>query len=760
MKQGITRDEGELRGVMRKLSRHKLTVVGCLLIGTGITWFVLDRMIPRYEAEAQVVLGSHSARIVKFDSILSDTSSQPGVLRTEMDIITSRAMAERVVEKLSIADRQLLAATGAMVSPLQRFTRMVTRMLHQTERIAFNAQYEIPSEADPVSGADDPHSSIPHNNELVDIVSRGVRASNDGQSYTIHIGYSSADPQLAAKLANLYAQSYIANQLGSKAEAAERASVWLSQRLVDLRHNLEESETAVQSYRRAADILQDKQGTITAQQLAAINSQLVQARGERLEAESLLATAQSVIAGGDVESLSEVMSSPVIQSLRDKQAELRRRQAENDSRYTDLYPADKNLQSDLAAVQQQIEVEVARVAKSITNRLETARNKERALQDELVRLQRRFGEGSDAQVKLQLLERESDANRAVYEAYLNRLKETTEQGKIQEPDSYLISSAVPPAVPTYPRRLPLLFLGTLLGGIAGVALALFRELFERRLHSIEEVEEMTGLRVLALVPYLRYSRLFKPENYVLRRPRSLFSESLRTARAAITLSHGGGESKVVLVTSSIPGEGKTAFCLSLARSLAADHHKVLLIDSDLRRPSVAKALGARSGNHLAELVAGTADLHQVVQVDPKSGAHYIIAVDDGSHPQDLLNSDRMGMLIEGARLEYDIVIIDAPPILMVADAAIVARWADHCLFLLRWGSTARDHVTHALRRLELYKVAVAGIVMSHVNTRRHAQYAAGEGYYGSDARLKRPGWFLGATPRPALPARIQEVNGR
>jgi capsular exopolysaccharide synthesis family protein len=577
---------------------------------------------------------------------------------------------------------------------------------------------------------------------MIDAVLRGVSASNDGQSYTIHIGYSSAEAQLAAKLANLYAQAYIENQLDSKAAAAERASAWLSERLVELRGNLEASEMAVQNFRHSADIVEDKQGTVTAQQLNEVNSQLVQARAERLDIESRYANLQSILAsGGDIESQPDVMASGVIANLRDRLAELNRRKSENESQYTELYPADKNLDTDIATLQGQINAEAKRVIGSLASQLGTARGKEAALAGELARLKRQFGEGSDAQVQLRLLERESDANRAVYEAYLNRLKETTEQGKMQEPDSYLISSAVPPVRPSYPRTFPLLFLGALFGGLTGVAIAFLRELFEHRLHTVEDVEELTGLRVLALVPSLPMARLFKPENYVLRRPRSLFNEALRTTRTAIALCRSGETSKVILVTSSIPDEGKTVFCLSLARSLAADNHKVLLIDADLRRPSVAKAFGSYPQYCLADVLDGSAELQQAIQVDAKSGAHYIGANDDVLNPQDLLSSNRMALLISQARREYDAIIVDTPPILLVADAALIARWTDHCLFFIRWGSTARDYVAHALRRLDLYKVAVSGVILSHVNTRRHATFAAGEGYYRSYALSGKRRWL-------------------
>jgi capsular exopolysaccharide synthesis family protein len=239
------------------------------------------------------------------------------------------------------------------------------------------------------------------------------------------------------------------------------------------------------------------------------------------------------------------------------------------------------------------------------------------------------------------------------------------------------------------------------------------------------------LPVLALLPALARYRLGRPENHVLRKPGSVFNEALRTTRAAVALSHSGSRAgKVLLATSAIAGEGKTSFCLSLARSLARDNVKVLLIDADMRRPGVAKAFGARGTVYLGDFLGSDeVAFADAVQIDEKSGAHFIAARGDTNNPHGLLYSERMSSLIEQARAAYDIVIIDAPPILVVADAAIVARFADHCLFFIRWGTTARDYVANALRRLDLYRVAVSGVVLSHVDMRRYALYAAGEGYY-------------------------------
>jgi capsular exopolysaccharide synthesis family protein len=758
-----------LRGSARVLGRHKLLLAAAMAAGVCMAIIVREQTVPRYEAESQIILDVRPMTILKLDAVASGLSPEPEVVRTEMDVIGSRAIAERVLDHMSPADVRQLADDGTLETPLSRFYReiwpdMVAAVLDRVP--ALEAIPDIRSWAQKVTRGSNGGSQLPNRDELVGLLLSGLKVSNDGRSYTIHIGFASAHPQLAATLANLYAEQYLENQLDLKTAQAKRANEWLNQRIVELRRDLADSETAVEAYRRTAGVLGNKDGTSMAQQLSDLNTQLAAARSQRIDAESRLRTMQGQLRnGGDLEALSDVLSSEVVQTLRAKQAELKRQQAQISSQYTAKYPNAKSVMTDIAALQQQISEEVSRIVKNLANQVEIARGREQSLQADIARLEVQFGKGGDAMAKLQELQRHVDANRAAYDAYLNRLKEITEQQQLQAPDAHLITPATRPGVPAYPRNRPLLALGLALGGAFGVALAFLRDSLDQRLRSIGQVEEATGLPVLALVPSLPRFRMSRPENYVLGRRGSHFHEALRSTWAGVMFARTpAGETSqpalllasfrrsrrrhrslsdgtVVLVTSSVPNEGKTAFCLSMARSLALDGHKVLLIDADLRRPGVARSFGGSRAALMQELLDGKIGLQDAVRIDERSGAHYLAGHSDDAHPQDILNSIRTEIVLDRARQAYDIILVDAPPILVAADAAIVAKFCDRCLFFVRWGATSRESVVNALRRLVLYKVKVSGIVLSHVNLRKHAQYASGEGYYrpyGRTAKLPPP----------------------
>ena len=678
-------------------------------------------------------------------------------MRTELDVIASRSMAERVLDHMPPEEVKLLIDDGAKATPLAAFTNS------QWPRIVGFASRLMPGLAPVVAAGGGTSAPLsPTRDELVNLVLSGLKVSNDGRSYTIHVGFASPHAELASQMANLYAQQYLANQMDLKSGATARAITWLDQRIQELHGQLSSAGGAVDAFRKNAGILGSNNSTVVSQQIADLTAQLAIARAQRLDAESQLRTVQSQLqSNGNLDALADILSSQVVQSLRAKQADLARQQAQLNSQYTSKYPGTKSIQSDINGLNAQIRAEINLAVKNLTSQVAIASGKEQELSANLANLEHQLGQGGEAELKLQQLQRDADGTRAAYDAYLARFKEISEQQQLQTPDGYLISAATQPDSPTYPRSSSVILLGVIIGAVGGIALAFLRGMFDRRLHSVAQVEDATGLPVVAVMPAFSRFSLSRPEDQVLDRRGTQYDEALRMTWAAVILgkeqysrsselmpiNSGFHQTRrrrrvvstgiVVLATSSVPNEGKTTFCVSMARSLASDGHRVLVIDGDLRKPGVAKSFGGAGVGRLTELLNGDIDLPEAIQIDPRSGAHYLAAEIEDSHPQDVLNSIRTEIILDKARRVYDIILVDTPPILVAADAAIIAKFCDHNLFFIRWASTTRERVVAGLRRLMLYNVKVSGSVFSHVNMRRYAQYSTGEGYYRPYGQLAR-----------------------
>lgn len=722
----------DVRALLRIASRRRFIILGCIILAVALAVTIIAGITPRYTAEAVLVLDTRKTQVVEFQSVVSDLPPDPSVIRTELDVLSSRSMAERVVDRLGLVESGLPPmATPARPPFIERPLILAAELSRQVADVLRGGP-DATEEATEEEQDEEPTPDDIRNN-LTNALLGGLQVSNDGQSYTIYIDFDSPDPEFSATVANAFADQYLESQVDEKIGRTERANRWLIDRLHDLRQKANESEQAVQAYREREGLLLEKGASLTEQQLEEVNTQLMLAKHDRIEAEARLHTARDLKNGGNVEAYADVLASEVIVSLRQQESEIRRKEAELLNLKTPLHPELKAVQSDLASVHQQIREEVNRIVQNLANAVETARSREASLEVALAAVKGKLENAARAELKLRQLEQEADANRQLYELLLNRSKETSTQEQLHDPDARIISYAEVPVMPSYPRTLPFIALALAIGGFLGMVLALLLETLDQSLRSVEQVERLTGLPVLALMPSVpalgRAVRRTQPQDYVLKRRHSLLTDSLRTARTAIQLTQTDRPSKIIWVTSSVPQEGKTAFCLSLARLFAAEGGRVLLIDADLRRPGIARALGDRKTSDLVDLLRGERMLDEVLQVDPKSGAHYIAAHTSVPNPEALLGSDRMKFLLLDLQSVYDLILIDTPPILTAPDGAIIARLADICLFFVRWGGTKREVAASALRRLEIYKIKVAGVILSRVNMRKHTSYGLGESYY-------------------------------
>jgi Mrp family chromosome partitioning ATPase len=349
-----------------------------------------------------------------------------------------------------------------------------------------------------------------------------------------------------------------------------------------------------------------------------------------------------------------------------------------------------------------------------------------------------LGDAAHSGVRLIQLQREADANRSIYETFLARYKQAAEQESLAVPDARLISRAEPPQRPIYPNMLRFLLLGTIGGLVVGGGLAYLREGFDKRIRQASEVETLTGIPVYGFLPKVSRWRGVQPQDYPVSVPQSRFCAALSRIQATLGTPQSPDRNQVILVTSAQPGDGKTSFCTGLARSFAKSRMRVLVIDADPYRSRVATAFGAPATPDLAPITEQRARLGDIVQADAKSAAHFVSALKDDEH-QLLLDSGGFAALLEEARQAYDVVIIDTPPVMTSADAALIGRFADIRLLLVRWGRTSWDQMTAAVGFFRLCRVGLDGIVMVGVDSG-----AAGHGQLASydtapsHNRLMRP----------------------
>ncbi len=694
----------DLREAARLLKRRLHLIISITVSAAALALLIALLMTPQYRAQGVIMLDPRQTKIIETGPVVSGLPAENAVVRSEMDILASRSILERVIKKLDLDkdDEFLPRSLAQALNPLNFFRRSVP-----TEEQAARMRTEI-----------------------IQNMQKRLQVVNDGRSYSINISFDSKDPAKAAKIVNTLAEEYLVDQLETKYEATERANKWLDERLSALKVKVEASEKDVEKFRQKSKLIDIDGATISARQMESINSQLTAARGETSQAEARLRSIQNMLKSKDgVNSTADVLGSPLIQNLRQQEAQIRSREAEMASRYGALHPKMINAQAERRELQNKIAEEVNKIVLSLGNEVDVARAKERQLEADLRKLEERAGVEMRDSITLNQLQREAQANRTLYENFLNRFKQTSEQKDLQTPDARIIARAEPPIKAAF----PVVWLFVLVGGIVGAALgilaAYLTEYFDRGFRGVSQLEEVSGLPVIGIVPSLAKVSARSVEDYVIDKPHSAYSEALRTVRTAIHFSNVDNPPKTVMVTSSMPKEGKTSFCLSMGRALAKGGNKILLIDADLRRPRVADILNLNKKNGgLAGLLAGRKSLEAVLQRDPVvKNLDIIPAVGKTANAQNLLASQQMRKMLSELAPKYDLVIIDSPPILAVADAAMIARVVDTSIFLVRWATTPRDTAAQALKQMCAFGCRLAGVVLTQVDTNEHAKY--GEGYY-------------------------------
>jgi succinoglycan biosynthesis transport protein ExoP len=680
---------------------------------------------PLYTSTASVVLNLRESQVVDIESVLSGMPPDSTAVDTEVEILRSRALAEAVVDRLN------LTAVPEFNGELREPT-FVQELVGGVRGFVSGL---LPSQVDSGTVGDE-EARIRESVVGALMEARSVRRA--GLTYVIEISATSQTPRLARDIANAYADEYLVSQLEAKFEATERANEWLDERVQSLREEVRAREQAVADYRNAEGLIDAEGATVAEQQVADLNSQLAVQRAELSEARARLEAVQSQIERGvAADTIAEVLRSEVISDLRRQQAETARRQAELSSRYGPRHPEILTVQRELADIEAQIDAEISRIVTSLENEVNVSAQRVRSLQQSLQEARSELATNNSAIVRLRELEREAEASRALFESFLNRFRQTNEAESLAEADARIIANAAVPENPSSPNVMLNLALGIVLAGVAGVGVVFLLEMFDNGIHTDADIERNFGLPHIASVPRLKPGLLDRvaggkidPGDYVVKKPISSFSESFRTIRSAIRMAGIDNAAKTVAISSALPGEGKTTTTLSLGRVSAMAGTRTVVVDCDLRRRLLTKALHDKSEAGLIEVLNGEVTLSDVLVKDAETDLALLPVKEMTFTPRDLFGSKAFDDLLERLGENFDLVILDTAPVLAVADTREIAAKADAVIVAARWKKSAVGVVRKAILELRNVKANIIGVVLNSVDLEAQARYGYDtQGYY-------------------------------
>ncbi|RTZ60358.1 MAG: hypothetical protein DSZ32_03765, partial [Gammaproteobacteria bacterium] len=552
------------------------------------------------------------------------------------------------------------------------------------------------------------------------------------KSLIAYLSYVSKDPQLSADAANAISEAFIEVGLETQLDETRQAKQWLLSNLDSLREKLSQSEARLREYK-------DKEGLVDSESFAAqtsdklgeLTSELVKAKAKRAEAEVLFKQVKAAEKrGDDYGSLAAVLNNTLIQALKQEQSQLQRKVSELSGRYLDKHPKMIAAKADLEEAISRVELETAKVVDGIKRDYEAARAQEkeikRFIREQKSEMRAFSGKSSD----LTELEREVQANKDLYDAFLKRLKELDVSGFNSKTRVHIIDKAVAPEEVYKPDKQQLLGIALLLGLFAGIALAFLREHLDNTFNLPEDLEEKLKLPVLGMLPKLGGKYKEGPERHYLVDKRSSFAEAVNGIRTGILFSDIDNPPKTVLVTSAVPNEGKTTTASNLALSFS-QLGRTLLIDADLRKPSLGKAMGGASAPaDLPNLTSGEKAFHEGLLHDKEVENLYFMP---SNMIQEILQSQRLEEVFKFLRKYFVHIIVDCPPVLPVFDPLIASQLADCVIFVAKAGDTPDTASKEAVKRLRFAKLEPLGAVLTMVDIEKLNGHAGYE-YYGSEYR--------------------------
>lgn len=715
--QAADSDEINLLDYWRIIVKRRWTVLATLGIVLATTLVGTLLMTPIYRATTTVQIERDTIKVVDVEGLTpTESPADRDFYQTQYELLKSRSLAQRVIAQLDLPNDPVYLAMNRP-SPWKAL-------------LGGGADEEEELTAAEADSREDGKLSRMTTAFLANLSIEPVRNSR-----LVRVHFDSPDPEFSQKVVNAVAEAYIAANLDRRFDASSYAKTYLEDRLEQLKLKLQDSEVELVEFAQKERIVDANDGSsLSTQSLEELNTAVAKAQDERIRAEARWRQAEAATGMG----LASVLESPIIQTLQGTRAQLQADYQDKLSIYKPAFPEMQQLKAQIDELDKQINAEVANIKASIRAGYQAALAQETLLKEQVNSLKDEVLDLQSRSIQYNILKREVDTNRQQYDALLQRYKDVGIAGGVGTNNISIVDRAEVPVGKHKPRLALNLAVGLLLGLFGGVLLAFVFEHLDDTLKSPEDVEKQLGMSVLGVIPLLKAPMT---PTRALEDPRSAFAEAYRSVRTALQFSTDSGVPRCLLVTSATPAEGKSTTALTLAKNFAQLGKRVLIIDGDLRNPSLHRTLGKSNELGLSNYLAGASKATEVIQATDTPGLMYMPTGPLPPNPAELLMGPKMVSLVSIASEKFDQVIIDGPPVMGLADAPILANLAHGTLLVVEAGETRIGVAKNALKRLYAARAHVIGALLTKFSA-KHGGYGYGYGgynyySYGAQADTKK-----------------------
>ncbi|MVT53316.1 polysaccharide biosynthesis tyrosine autokinase [Bradyrhizobium yuanmingense] len=679
---------------------------------------------PQFTSTASMVIDTRKVQLFQQQSMLGDVAIDSATVETQVEILKSENISLAVIrDQHLIDDPEFTGGSGGLLGSVIGTVASLFSDGHAS------SEFELTRKA-------------------LERFEKNRTIKRLGLTYVMEIGYTSRDPVKAARIANAIADTYIVDQLEAKYQATRRASVWLQDRIKELRTQASAAQKAVVDFKTANNIVDTGGRLMNEQQLAEVNSQLIMAHAATAEAKARLDRMNDILKQEIPDAnVTDALKNDTIVKLRAQYVDMASKESIWAAKYGADHLAAVNLRRQMAEIKKNITDELKRIQESYKSDYDIAMTREESIKSSLSNVVSESQLTNQAQVQLRELESTAQSYQAMYDNFLQRYMESVQQQSFPITEARVISAATTPLVKSSPKTLIVLAVSLLGGLMLAFGAAMARELNDKVFRTTGQVEEQLGANCVAILPALitqasatalsgKLGRKVAPSEpnllrYVVDNPLSRFSEAVRSLKVAIDLNSVVRENRVLAVTSTLPNEGKSTVSINLAQLMAHSGAKVLLVDCDLRNPSLSRVLRPDATVGLIDVVAQKVQLQDAISVDPQTGLAVLCAGATSKllHTNEILASKSMHAVISLLRGRYDYIVLDMPPMAPVVDVRVTSTFVDSYVFVVEWGATNIDVVKHNLRSAPEIQNKLLGVILNKADTRALARYESYHGRY-------------------------------